>query len=408
MSRTLHHVIIGGSAAGVAAAFSMRASGFEGRITIVDAGTDEPYERPPLSKTFEDLGTPRPIVPSESYVDHGIDLVLGVRATVLDEQRHRVRLDNGEDLFADAVLLATGVSPRRLGIAGEDLGNVLGLRDIHDARAMSDRLDAGGHLVIIGGGFIGLEAAAVARRRGLDVTVVEAMPMPLIGVLGTGLAAIIMQRMHTSEGVRILTGRTAMEFRGGPEVEEVLLDDGTRLEAATVLVGCGVAPNDRLAREAGVHTDAGIVTDDHGRTSNRWIWAAGDVANYVSPYTGRRQRIEHWDVAQRHGTAVGANMAGLQVINTETPYFWSDQYGKRLQMYGRAEAGDRLVMRSTPSGDGFLAFWLRGDRLVASAGIDQPKELRATKPLIENRVPVRAAQLADPAVSLRRLGRTRV
>ncbi|MEU6606380.1 FAD-dependent oxidoreductase [Streptomyces shenzhenensis] len=404
MNSTPHHVVIGGSAAGVAAALSMRASGFQGRISIIDAGTDEPYERPPLSKTFEDLTAPRPILPAGTYAQHGIDLILGAQVVKLDEQHHRVVLDTGDDLHADAVLLATGVSPRRLDIPGEDLGNILTLRDIHDARAMSQRLDAAGHLMIIGGGFIGLEAAAVARRRGLDVTVVEALPMPLVGVLGTELAQIL-QRMHTREGVRFLNGRTATRFHGGTEVEEVLLDDGTRFEAATVLVGCGVIPNDRLARDAGVHTDNGIVTDDHGRTSNRWIWAAGDVASYVSPFTGRRQRIEHWDVAQRHGTAVGANMAGLQVVNSDAPYFWSDQYGKRLQMYGRRSAGDQLVMRPASSGEDFLAFWLREGRLVAAAGLDRPRELRATKPLIERHALVSAVDLADPAVPLRRLGK---
>ncbi|MGW4728133.1 NAD(P)/FAD-dependent oxidoreductase [Streptomyces shenzhenensis] len=404
MNSTPHHVVIGGSAAGVAAALSMRASGFQGRISIIDAGTDEPYERPPLSKTFEDLTAPRPIIPAGTYAQHGIDLILGTQVVKLDEQHHRVALDTGDDLHADAILLTTGVSPRRLDIPGEHLGNILTLRDIHDARAMSQRLDTAGHLMIIGGGFIGLEAAAVARRKGLDVTIVEALPMPLAGVPGTQLAQNL-QQMHTHEGVRILNGRTATRFHGGTEVEEVLLDNGTRFEAATVLVGCGVIPNDRLARDAGVHTDNSIVTDDHGRTSNRWIWAAGDVASYVSPYTGRRQRIEHWDVAQRHGTAVGANMAGLQVVNSDAPYFWSDQYGKRLQMYGRRSAGDQLVMRPASSGEDFLAFWLREGRLVAAAGLDRPRELRATKPLIERHAVVSAVDLADPAVPLRRLGK---
>ncbi|EGX57319.1 pyridine nucleotide-disulfide oxidoreductase [Streptomyces zinciresistens K42] len=403
MTATPHHVVVGGSAAGAAAALSMRASGFQGRITLVDADVYEPYERPPLSKTFEDLAAPRPIVPPGHYADQDIQLALGARAVRLDDRRRRVVLDTGDELPADAVLLATGVSPRRLGVPGEDLGNILSLRDIHDARALAARLDAGGGLLIVGGGFIGLEAAAVARGRGLDVTVVEARPVPLAAVLDTGPARVL-NRTHTERGVRFRTGRTVARFRGDGVVEEAVLDDGTRCAAATVLVGCGVTPNDGLARAAGARTDDGIVTDARGRTSHPWLWAAGDVASYVSPYTVRRGRIEHWDVARRHGTAVGATMAGRPASHSDAPYFWSDQYGRRLQMYGRRAPGDRLVTRPGSTEDGFLAFWLRDGRLVAAAGLDRPRELRAAKPLIECRARVTPEDLADPAVPLRGLG----
>jgi 3-phenylpropionate/trans-cinnamate dioxygenase ferredoxin reductase component len=406
MTRAARHVIVGGSAAAVSAALAMREHGFTGRITIVEAGADLPYERPPLSKSFTGLEMPRPVVAETVYEENAIELLLGATAASLDEKTRTVTLAGGERLEADAVLLTTGVSARKLRVPGEDLDHVLVLRDIHDARAVAARLDEGGPLVLVGGGFIGLEAAAVARRRGLDVTVVEVLPVCLGAALGHEIATAV-ERRHRLEGVQFYHERTVAAFRGSGAVEEVELDDGTRLPAATVLVGCGVVPNDELARRAGVRTADGVVVDDYGRTSHPWIWAAGDVASFFSPFTGRRQRIEHWDVARRHGGAVGASMAGVRTTNAEAPYFWSDQYGTRLQMYGRPGPGDRLVRREGVPPGGLLAFWVRGDRLAAAAGIDVPRELRATKPLIEHRIPVAIADLADPSVSLRSLARAR-
>ncbi|GAA3233373.1 NAD(P)/FAD-dependent oxidoreductase [Dactylosporangium siamense] len=399
-----HHVVVGGSAAGVAAAFGLREHGFTGRVTLVDAGTDLPYERPPLSKPSGGHPAPRPIMPSSAYREQGIELRLGVAVRDLDTGTRTVTLDDGDRIAADAVLLATGVSPRRLDIPGRGLDNVLVLRDIDDARAWAARLAAAGPVVLLGGGFIGLEAAAVARRRGLPVTVVEATALPLGAALGPELARLVVQQ-HVAHGVRFHTGRHATALHGAGAVEQVELDDGTRLPAATVLVGCGVVPNDALARRAGADTGDGIRVDGHGRTSVPWVWAAGDVAAYFSPYTGRVQRIEHWDVASRHGRAVGASMAGVHTVSAEAPYFWSDQYDRRLQMFGRARPGDRMVLRPDAGPEHFLGFWVRDGCLVAAAGLDAARQLRAAKPLIERRIPVDPAALADPSVDLRSLVR---
>lgn len=398
-------VVVGGSIAGVSAALAMREEGFDGKVTIVDSGAELPYERPPLSKSLASLSDPRPIVPVDTYTGLDVELRLGRRAQSLDTHHQHVVLDDGERIPADRVLLATGVSPRRLGVPGETLDNVLTLRDIGDARALGARLAAGGALVVIGGGFIGLEAAALARQQGLDVTVVEAGALPLEAALGRELAAHV-HRVHVGHGVEFRTQRTVSEFRGRSAVEQVVLDDGSVLEAATVLIGCGVVPNDSLAQKAGVHCRFGVVTDEWGRTDTPWIRAAGDVANFVSPFSGRRERIEHWDVARHRGAAVGANMVGAHRRDGEAPYFWSDQYSSRIQMFGRAGADDRMVIASGLDQGRFLAFWLRGATLAAAAGWDSPKELRAAKALIESRQPVSAADLAQPsAASLRALGR---
>jgi 3-phenylpropionate/trans-cinnamate dioxygenase ferredoxin reductase component len=381
----------------------MRASGFEGRIILLDASGHLPYERPPLSKTFP--VSLRPIVSEQTYAGHGVELRRGARVMELDAAAGAVVLAGGERLPADAVLLATGVSARTLGVPGEHLGNVQTLRDADDAARVAARLDAGGPLVIVGAGFIGLEVAAVARARGLDVTVVELLPVPLLPVLGAGAGGRV-RRLHEDRGVRFRLGATVAEFTGRGEVDGVVLAGGERLAAATVIVGCGVVPNDALARQAGIDCRAGVVVDAYGRTNKGWAWAAGDVASLVNPHVEGRQRIEHWDVAMRHGAAVGASMAGRPTPYADVPYFWSDQYGLRLQMYGRGRADDEIVTREGATAESFLAFWLRGGRLAAAAGIGAARDLRAAKSLIEARAEVPPAVLADQGSSLRALARS--
>lgn len=400
-------VIVGASIAGVSAAVAMRDHGFEGSISLVDSEDREPYERPPLSKTGDPQRAVRPILPNDTYAAKRIDLVLGATVDSIDIDRRKVHLDNGNALPADQVLLATGVSARRLGVPGEDLENVLTLRTADDAAKVFAALASGGPLVVIGGGFIGLEAAAVARGLGLEVTVVEYESLPLLRPLGQSTAELMLQ-LHHSQGVRVIPSQSAASFRGTNTVEEVVLSSGERLPAATVIVGCGVTPNDSLAEAAGVYCNDGIVVDSTGRTSNPLIWAAGDVANQLHPHLGRRARIEHWDVAMRHGGAIGATMAGHSTENTELPYFWSDQYGATLQMYGRARPGDRVIIREGATPDRFLAFWLRDGHLGAVAGLGEAKSVRAVKSLVELRAAIDPLLLADPATDLRQLARTAI
>lgn len=403
MSELRHHVIIGGSAAGSAAAVAMRRAGFSGRISLVDAGVYPPYERPPLSKALSAMEEPKLINEIEVYREHDIELELGHPVVALDPATKTVHVEGGITMHADAVLLTTGVSARRLDVPGAELANITTLRDIDDARRMAARMDSEhGPLVIVGGGFIGLEAAAVARDLGIEVTIIEALPVPLLPALGRPLAELI-QQLHVDRGVRFVTERTVARFVGDGSVAGVELSDGTVLPASTVVVGIGVVPNDALASAAGIECAGGVIVDALGRTSNPWVWAAGDVATQETPFTLQRQRIEHWDVALRHGAIVGANMAGGTEQNLEVPYFWSDQYGLQLQMFGRPAADDEFVMRPDATPTSFLGFWLRGDTLVAAAGMEQSRELRATKPLIERRVAVTAEALTDPGVSLRSL-----
>lgn len=397
-------VIVGASAAGVSAAIGMRSHGHEGRITIVDRDPNEPYERPPLSKLAD--RTLRPIVPSKRLTELGIDLRLGVGVREIDPATRAVHLEYGDAITADVLLLCTGVDARRLDVPGSDLTHVHVLRDAADADRLADRFAAGGPIVVVGGGFIGLEIAALAREQGLDVTVVEAGARPLQNLDSRlGLRA---QVLHEDRGVRFHLGRTVQRLEGTDIVKEVVLDDGTRLAAATVVIGVGVVPRTELARAIGVRTDAhGIVVDAYGRTNVEWVYAAGDVASQPHPHLAEGPgRIEHWDVALKHGAAVGATIAGQPTAYTEAPYVWSDQFGLTFQMFGRPGRDDNLVLRGDQSAKSYLGFWLRDEKVVAVCGLDRAREVGLARRLVDRWVGAHRGALADDSVELKTLIKT--
>lgn len=399
MQRT---VIVGASAAGVSAATAMRVHGHDGRILLVDRDPREPYERPPLSKLAD--RTLRPIAPAGRLADLDIELRLGTGVREVEPTTRTVRLDD-EDVRVDSLLLATGVAARRLDVPGAHLPHVLVLRDAADADLLADRVAAGGPLVVVGAGFIGLEIAALAREHGLEVTVVEIGPRPLATLdERLGLRAL---EMHQDRGVRFALGRSVARLEGTDAVEQVVLDDGTRLQAATVVVGVGVEPRTELAHALGVGTDAqGIVVDAYGRTDLPWVFAAGDVASQPHPHLDGRGRIEHWDVALKHGAAVGATIAGTPTAFVETPYVWSDQFGLTFQLFGRPRPTDELVLRRDSTATSYLGFWLRDDAVVAVGGLDRPRDVGAARRLLERAVGAHREALADDGTDLKALIKT--
>ena len=416
MSSAESHVVVGASAAGVSAAFAIRRAGATGPVMIVDADPNPPYERPPLSKPSpQGAGSElapvgrgpaalRPIRPAPDYADAGIELLLGSAVAEI-EPGASVHLTDGTALQADRVVLTTGVRARRLTVPGADLDNVLVLRDAADAAALAARLAAGGPLVVVGGGFIGLELAAVALEQGILPTVVEMAPLPLLGAVGRPVAELV-HRRHHDRGVQLVLGTTVARFVGRDAVEEVVLADGRRLPAATVVVGVGVEPRSELAAKAGLETDrAGVVVDRHGRTSHPQVWAAGDIASQPHPALAERGRIEHWDAALRHGDAVGASAAGVPTAFTDPPYAWSDQFGTTYQILGRRHPGDTVVLREDSGPERLLACWLRDGRLVAALGLDAGREIGALRRLIGSAPAIPAHLLADPATDLRRLAK---
>jgi 3-phenylpropionate/trans-cinnamate dioxygenase ferredoxin reductase component len=400
--------MIGASAAGVSAAMASRQAGFAGEIVVVGAEPHPPYERPPLSKKLVDVDDMQSalslIVPADQLRSNQIELRLGLRAQAIDPSTGTVRLDDSETLPADSVLLATGASPRRLRIPGSDLEGICYLRSADDAGQLGRRLRWQAPVVVVGAGFIGLEVAAVARNLGRDVTVVEALHQPLLRAVGPLLGSVF-AAVHRQQGVRLLldTGVTAFHGAGGV-IEAVELADGRTIPAATVVVGIGVQPQTELAETAGVVVDDGVIVDQHGRTSLPWLFAAGDVASRPQVHCpAPRVRIEHWNNALYQGAAVGRTMASRPSTDDSVPYFWSDQYDVKLQLFGRPEATDEVVTRGDPASRSATFLWLRGGRLVAAASLNRPKEVRAARSLIEKRATVDPKLLADESVELRRL-----
>jgi 3-phenylpropionate/trans-cinnamate dioxygenase ferredoxin reductase subunit len=402
MDQLQHIAIIGASAAGVAAAGAIRNSGFGGTITLHDAGRHLPYERPPLSKSAV-AARLKEIRTAASYAELDIELLLGQRAVALTADREVV-FESAPTIRPDRILLATGVSARRLDVPGAELDNVLYLRDAGDADALSARLRRGGPLVLIGGGFICLEIAAVARSLDIDVTLVEMQDRPLFNVVGPEVGAMI-AALHSDRGLRIIAGRDVTALRGDKAVEEVVLSDGRVLPAAAVVVGVGVVPNDELARTRAVRCSGGVVVDAYGQTDDPWIWAAGDVAVRPHRHLRRVGRIEHWDTAQRHGAAVGSSMVGDLQEDTAVPFVWSDQYELHYQAFGRGEPTDEVVLRDGAQPDQFVAFSLSQGRVHAVAGINRPRDVRVGRSLVESGATVSAEALRDAATDLRRLSK---
>jgi 3-phenylpropionate/trans-cinnamate dioxygenase ferredoxin reductase component len=404
---TGRHVIIGASAAGVSAAMASRQAGYTGEIVVVGAEPHLPYERPPLSKKpvdVDDIETAlTPIVPQDQLYSNQVELRLGLRARTIDTSAGTVLLDDGETLPADNVLLATGARPRRLEVPGSDLEGICYLRTADDALQLGHHLRSEAPLVVIGGGFIGLEMAAVARDLGRDVTVVEALSQPLLGTVGP-LVGSVFAAVHREQGVRLLLNTEVMAVRGAAgRVEAVELADGQTIPAATILVGIGVRPETDLAATAGVVVDDGVVVDQHGRTSLPWLFAAGDVASRPHVYSPERVRIEHWNNALHQGAAVGRTMAGRPSTDDSVPYFWSDQFDVKLQMFGLPRAIDDVVTRGDPASRSTTFMWLRQGRLVAAASMNRPREVRAARSLISKGATVDPNLLADESVDLRHL-----
>jgi len=396
------YVIVGASLAGAKAAETLRDEGFDGRIVLVGAEETRPYERPPLSKEYlrGEAGRETVYVHEEGfYAERDIDLRLGRTAVSLDTSAGEVALDDGERLRYDRLLLATGAEPRRLSIPGADLDGILYLRSVADSDALRERLDRGGAVVVVGAGWIGSEVAASARQRGLEVTVVDPLTVPLERVVGTEVGAIY-RDIHADHGVRMLLGTGVEAFEGDTAVRRVRTNDGATLDCDLVVVGIGVQPRTELAEGAGIAVDNGVLVDEHLQTSAPGVFAAGDVANAHHPLLGERIRVEHWANALHQGPVAAQAMLGRTAVYDNVPYFFSDQYDVGMEYAGHARDWDRVVLRGDPASREFIAFWLSGDRVLAGMNVNVWDVTDHIQRLIRERVPVDDRRLADPAVPL--------
>lgn len=413
---TEQFVIVGAGLAGAKAAETLRGEGFDGHIVLIGDETVRPYERPPLSKGHllgtAELDTAFVHTP-DWYAAHDVELRAGVAVEAIDRPKRALVLADGDRVAYDRLLLATGSSPRRLDVPGADLGGVLYLRTMTDSENLVKRLVDGAHVVVIGGGWIGLEVAAAARARGASVTVVEMTALPLQRVLGPEVARVFVG-LHEAHGVTFKCGTGVRELRGNGNVSSVLLTDGADVPADVVVAGIGIWPNVEVAAAAGLDVANGIVTDAALRTSDPLIFAAGDVALSHNPLLGRPIRVEHWANALNGGPAAARSMLGQDVSYDRVPYFYSDQYDLGLEYAGYAEPGgyDQVVFRgSTEIVDGkapeFVAFWLSGGRVLAGMNVniwDAQDDIQRLVRAGYAGTTVDPAALADPSRPLAELG----
>jgi 3-phenylpropionate/trans-cinnamate dioxygenase ferredoxin reductase subunit len=395
-------VVVGGGLAAAKAVEGLRDQGYDGRVVVVGEEQHRPYERPPLSKGYllgEEEIESAFVHPPEWYADHRVDLRLGTAASALDLATHVVVTD-GEPLRYDKLLLATGASPRRLAVADDSGAPVAYLRTIDDSRRLKAALEPGRRIVVVGGGWIGLEVAAAARTAGCEVTVLEALDKPLVRVLGPEVADVFAS-LHTSHGVDLRTNVSvsAVESRDGLAV--VHLADGDALDADLLVVGVGVMPNTALAEAAGLKTDNGVVVDEYLRSSDPDVFAAGDIANAYHPLLGRHLRVEHWDNAVEQGLAVAGTMLGADEPYQRLPYFYTDQYDLGMEYVGNVgpEGYDEVVLRGDVPGRVFTAFWIQGGRVVAGMHVNDWDAIEPVRAIVsEGRVDL--ARLRDEKVSL--------
>jgi 3-phenylpropionate/trans-cinnamate dioxygenase ferredoxin reductase subunit len=395
-------VIVGAGFAGAKAAQTLRDEGFDGRIALLGAEHERPYERPPLSKDYLRGDAERETIyvhPEDFYAEQDIDLRLGHDAVELDLDRRDVVLDDGEWLHYDRLLLATGAEPRRLAIPGSELDGVLYLRSVSDCDALRERLDRGGSLVVVGAGWIGSEVAASARTRGLDVTVLNPHTVPLEHVLGREVGAVY-RDIHLDHGVRMLPGIAVEAFEGAGRVERVRTSAGDAIDCDFVVVGVGARPRIELAERAGIAVGNGILVDDRLESSVAGVFAAGDVANAHHPFYGERVRVEHWNNALHQGPTAALNMLDRGAAYDALPYFFSDQYDTGMEYTGLAPTWDRVVFRGDPASREFIAFWVAGGRVVAGMNFNVWDVSETIAQLIRSRAAVDDAQLADPGVPL--------
>ena len=395
-------VIIGCGQAGGQAAASLRQEKYDGPITMIGQEPYIPYQRPPLSKQYlsgEQEKEKLSLRQESFYSEKEINLMLETSVLSLDPHKKELQLEKGETVTYDKLLIATGGRPRKLEVDGHTLKGIHYLRNIDDVDAIKTQMSTSQNLVIVGGGYIGLEVASVAIKRGLTVSVLE-MESRILERVTTEEMSAFYHQLHTDEGVNILTSTQAKAFKGSETVESVACGDH-EIPADLVIVGIGILPNTEMAEAAGLETNNGLVVDEHCRTSNEHIFAAGDCTNHPNPILNRRLRLESVPNAMEQGRVAASNMLGGSKSYASMPWFWSDQYEHKLQMVGFSKDSDQSIVRGDMESKSFTVFYLKDDSIIAADSVNNPKEFMASKQLVGKKASIEA--LADTSIELKTL-----
>lgn len=397
-----HCIVVGASHAGTTLALQVRKEGWEGRITLISEEAELPYHRPPLSKEFlagaKELNDIR-LRPEKVFEANAIELLLGTKVVDLNSANKTILLADGSEMGYDKLALCTGGSAISLP-AGVTMQGVHTIRSVADILVMKQSLPATKTAVIIGAGYIGLEAAAVLAKQGLGVTVIEMESRVLARVTSAKMSEY-MESLHRQHGVKILTSTKVLSLEGEGSVEAVVCEGGLRLPADMVIVGIGVRPNIQLAEKAGLAIDNGILVNDKGQTSNADVYAAGDCTNHPSALYERNLRLESVQNANDQSRVVASNICGLDKVYNTVPWFWSDQYDIKLQMVGLSDGFDKVVVRgdtTNEAGAGFALFYFKDNRLIAADCIARPKEFMASKQLVMRRAEIDPELLIDESI----------
>ncbi|MEK6805589.1 MAG: FAD-dependent oxidoreductase [Pseudomonadota bacterium] len=403
MTKTV--LVVGAGQAGAEFALAYRAKNSTDRIVLVGEEPELPYRRPPLSKLFLARQMPQAQIylhAEATYAKQNVELRLGLRAEAIDRNARRVRFADGSSEPYDTLVLATGGRVRSLSVPGADASNVRYLRSLADAQALSALLGPGKRLVIIGGGYIGLEVAATARGLETQVTVLESMPRVLARVTAPELSAFY-EKVHRDAGVVVRTDVQIDHIEHGHQGSAVVLKSGERHPADVILVGIGLIPNTELAADAGLDVDNGIRVDGHAQTSDPNILAVGDCANHHNRLLNRRLRLESVPNAMEQSRAAAATLAGTPTEYAPVPWFWSDQYKLKLQMAGLSQGHDQTVMRGDPAKQSFTVFYLSQGAVIAADTVNHPPEHQLAKRMVAERLRPDIQRLADDTQPLKDL-----
>ena len=397
-------IIAGAGHAGGQTAISLRQAGYDGRIVVCGAEPVAPYQRPPLSKKYlsGELALARVFLrPEGFYAQNDIELRLGNAVRNIDPDRRTVSLEDGETVAFSDLVIATGGRPRRLDVPGADLGNIFYLRSLEDADAIGRALVAGRRLVVVGGGYIGLEIASTAKGLGLEVSVIEAADRILGRVTAPEMSAYY-TRAHRSRGVDLRLSTEITSFEGEAAVQAVSCGNDV-IPADVVVIGIGIVPDTGLAAAADIRCDDGIVVDERCATSADHVYAVGDCTRHPNPILGRMLRLESVHNALEQARTAAANIAGTPATYEQVPWFWSDQFDLKLQMVGVSQGYDTIVQRGSMDADDFAMFYLKDGLLIAVDAVNRPREFMACRKLVPQRPRIDPKKLADESIRMQEM-----